>query len=464
MGNKCVCISSTAEEEELVRDPKCVSTFCSDIKNGLRSIPSVGGDHWTYKSTPIGIEDFNEMNQALRGIKTLKRLDLIRRGLNDDCIIILGETLRASPIEVLSISHNFITDKGFEQFCSLITENSSLTSLTCDGNQLTTASLSYLGDCLQSNQTLKKIDICLSPSMTNTDSDVQKFGSSLEANATVDTLSITGENGKSRIASSHVMSPTGMRTLFSKLTNNTTLRSLQLSYLCGDSEASPAKLQAVGPAIAQCSAFLLQSASITHLDLTGNNIGDEAAESLAGVLNQSSLTSLSLARNCLVNALPSIGRSLGKPCRIKKLDLSHPFKNSVGSKSGVGTASTDSIASFVKALEELGCDQVVLESLNISGISLSQNAPSQLSSLLKSIPSITDLRHSEMAMSDRVSIGTLLQSNTDRLTTKPLLSSANGPAPELKWKEDADAQSPSDTKPDDNGFIDIEFSNDDCYG
>eukprot|EP01060_Flectonema_neradi_P024718 TRINITY_DN335_c4_g1_i1.p1 TRINITY_DN335_c4_g1~~TRINITY_DN335_c4_g1_i1.p1 ORF type:complete len:465 (+),score=71.74 TRINITY_DN335_c4_g1_i1:50-1444(+) len=463
MGNKCVCIATAEEESDAVieKNPKCVSTFRTDVLRGIRSIPAVEGEHWAFKASPICQADFKEMTTSMRGVQSLKRLELIRRCLNDDCVNMLGETLRATPIEMVSISHNKITDKGFEQFCSLVTDNTTLTTLICDGNNLSTASLGFLGDCLQGNHTLTQVCLSISTGGGSSDSDIQKLGVSLEGNASLLSLQLSGEFSSDK--NNPIVTPTGMRTFFSKLTNNSTLTDLRLAYLCGDSQGNSAKMQGVGPAMAQCAAYILQSTSLTNLDLTGNNIGDEAAESIAGVLSQSNLVTLSLARNCLVNSLASIGRSLGKPCRITKLDLSHPFKNSIASKSGVGT-NTDSITPLVKALRSHGSDQILLSSLNLSGITLNSTAPAQLCSLLESVPSLTELRHSEMAMTDGVKIGTLLQANTDRRSKKPVESTTDGPPPELKWKRESDAASPTDIKvSDDSEFVDVEFGNDDCY-
>lgn len=78
----------------------------------------------------------------------IKRIDIQRNQLDDDCMASLGEYLQESPfVEELNIAYNHITDKGIEVLAEYIIGNTALNFLDFQGNrEITEDSVSFFVD------------------------------------------------------------------------------------------------------------------------------------------------------------------------------------------------------------------------------------------------------------------------------------------------------------------------------
>eukprot|EP01064_Diplonema_japonicum_P006894 TRINITY_DN14714_c4_g1_i1.p1 TRINITY_DN14714_c4_g1~~TRINITY_DN14714_c4_g1_i1.p1 ORF type:complete len:539 (+),score=77.34 TRINITY_DN14714_c4_g1_i1:102-1619(+) len=504
MGNHCVCVQNEMMEEDTSptsvamkskkrrelkikekNNPKCVSSIIADLNSGVSSIPCIGGSSWEYRpgcqknSGALGGNDVRKIAMRLSTTHSLKRLELISRGFGDEGATAVSRALRApscSTMQYLSISHNNITDTGFTDICeSLRDSNNTLKTLKVDGNILGSASLAALGDTLCKNTGLVTVELCIGGgSLPVESSSVMSLGNGLASNATLRNLVITGEHGQARRGDCLFVGvkPHDIRELFSKLTENNTLTSLGLTFLLGGFE------DGMRECMAQCSAYIMQTKSLTSLDLTGNLIGDAGGVAVATSLaSNTPLVSLKLARNRLTNeTFEALAKSL-PTSTLKKLDLSHSFKHN--SPFCMGPKAVSLKPGAMCLLAGL-TDNTSLTSLNISDVAFEKDVSEAALEMLKTNKTLTELRHGDTTAEYATKLGGMISANQDLLATEAAAritatcraqtaSLDTDKIPELAWRaeasDDNDNENRNDEIPKDEpqDFVEVAFDDDDCY-
>eukprot|EP01127_Copromyxa_protea_P012753 TRINITY_DN3343_c0_g2_i1.p1 TRINITY_DN3343_c0_g2~~TRINITY_DN3343_c0_g2_i1.p1 ORF type:complete len:796 (+),score=176.24 TRINITY_DN3343_c0_g2_i1:42-2429(+) len=215
-----------------------------------------------------------------------------------DLSIVMAD-IKENKTQIVNLALWGLEDDSASDILEALAENTSVTSLFLDGNELEAKSFLRLNDMLQRNKTLKHLSINY---VMLGDLGARTVAEGFAKNNTVKALSASGND----------LEESGMEGLIEGLKHNTTITTLILK----ENTISDSGCEVLQK-------FMSTNKSITYLDISNNYIGEEGASHLATMLlTNSTLLHLNLSRNSLEDAgCILIAHALAKSPTLECLDI-----------------------------------------------------------------------------------------------------------------------------------------------
>ena len=301
----------------------------------------------TINNGAIETEGFVALANALRTNQTLTTLELVNANLfhimplDSMSIGELAETLRMNQtLHTLDLSFCRISDTDMVTLANAWSDNTSLTSLTLDGNSIKEDGVIALGDMLARNHTLEYLSL---RSMT-IGAMLGHLAAGLEANTSLRTLDLANTSCETANDNIHM----SMTALFDTLRVNKTLETLNVS-----------ECELLSTSASTIAMFLAGNPSLRVLNLSGNllNRDDNGCRWIISSLLFNTTLEVLQMNECGMTAddLSRMGRVLRE--------------NSVLTTLEVDRNKTDTMDPWVKLIESLqGNSSVTMISMQKCGI------------------------------------------------------------------------------------------------
>lgn len=233
----------------------------------------------------------------------IQKLELYRKARNVD-LRHLGLALQDTSLTTLELDNNEIDDEGAEDLGLALANNMTLTTLDLGANNIGPKGAKNLVLALANNTTLTTLSLMMNQIGDEEATDLSLV---LANNTTFTSLNLGGNK----------INNTGAKALGLVLTNNKYLTYLNLSgNLIGDEGAEDLGLA------------LANNTTLTTLNLWNNQIGPQGAKSLVSALaNNTTLTTLDLApiKIDLLPAVEELAPLIARTCLLKVyLGFNHP--------------------------------------------------------------------------------------------------------------------------------------------
>ncbi|PRP77496.1 hypothetical protein PROFUN_14208 [Planoprotostelium fungivorum] len=207
--------------------------------------------------------------------KTAHRARLDKMGLKDEDAFKIAKVIaKSTPLKLLSLSHNQITESGAIALATSLTGNQNLAAFHIDGNAIGDGGAAAFAGCLTGNDFLRILHI--------NDCKIEQRGvaalaGALHTNRVLESLGLSGS----------LFGDQGAALLAEALKANGTLRSLSLSNCNITEEGAKLLLDVIRDS---------KHLSLRSLNLDGNQIGPETLNTFRELLGKNSMSSSQDAR------------------------------------------------------------------------------------------------------------------------------------------------------------------------
>ena len=229
--------------------------------------------------------------------KTLEKLDVSNNGIGNQGVASLANALMENQtLTSLHLGSNLIGDVGIEKLANALIVNKSLTHLDVSNNNIGNQGLKVLIDALEQNQTITNVNLNDNKSITYTGIDALVNFS---------------------------MTNTSLAQLYVNKTDFIeTFRNIKKKFETSDVVDLPNK-SITNVISSMIASILMQNKTVTELNLSSNQIGDDGIEKLANALRvNNTLQNLDVSNNKIGNrGVESLANALKENKTLKSIDL-----------------------------------------------------------------------------------------------------------------------------------------------
>ena len=300
-----------------------------------------------------------ELGTAISSVVTKNKLmgilSLRDNGLNDDGVINIAQSLcKCSKLKVLNLQNNNITEKAAEALASVVSSNGGLLQLRLGNNQLQLGVIKITRG-LKNISLLKILDL---HDNNITGQAAKELAAAIKVNKSLEKLWLNGNNlGSSTVVIVNALKEISSLTELNLNDNKNKSEELapaisfvvKNNYLLERLLLSDNGLN--GDGIIKISQSLCKHSKLKVLNLQSNNINEEAAEALASIVSiNNKLEQIYLGNNQLQLGIIKISRELKNISSLKVLDISN---------NNITEQAADELAAAIminKSLEKLSLD------------------------------------------------------------------------------------------------------------